>query len=336
MSILHPRETSVLLGHEAAERKLLDAYRAGRLHHAHLIEGPRGVGKATLAYRLARFVLAYPDRNAVAVREARDLFLSPDDPTFARTASGGHPDVLALETGMDGKQGISVDVLRRGTTFLEQTAALGGYRVLVIDPGEEMAAPAANALLKMLEEPGHRTLILVVSHRPGRLLPTIRSRTLRTRLGEMDAAALRKGAEVLGHADLLEGPQADARQRLARGSLGRFLSLSEKDFAIDEQFRALTGQLPRLPVSRAHAFADGLNKRDSFDAFLPDLLAWLAGRAREQEGGKRLDAWARLWEKTAHAARLADAYNLERRQVVLDALSSAAKIAADPAPTNRP
>ena len=330
-----PRENDALFGHEDAERRLLSAYQQGRLHHAHLFTGARGIGKATLAYRLARFTLAHPDHTTEEVRGATSLYVRKDHPEFARVASGGHPDMLTLEEKMDGKQGISIGVLRKATSFLEQTAALGGWRVLVIDAGEDMAGPAANALLKALEEPGRRTLILIVSHRPGRLLPTILSRCLRTPLKPLDGQSMGAALRHVGHDEALDTPEAERRLALANGSVGRFLSLSGKDLEMEERFRQLVSNLPRLPIDRVHAFADGLNRREAFEAFLPTLQDWLSGSVRgavlanERLPG-RLEAWAALWEKTARAAALADEYNLERKQVILDALLEAAHIAGEP------
>ncbi len=338
--IPHPRTTPVLYGHEAVEARLLGAYQRRRLHHAHLLKGPTGIGKATLAYRLARFVLAHPDPNADAVQNAQSLAIPRDHPEFARTAAGGHPDMLAIEAKMDGKQGISIAVLRKATTFLEQTAALGGWRVLLIDPGDDMAGPAANALLKSLEEPGRKTLILIVSHHPGSLLPTIRSRCSSSALHPLSDADMGKTLDALGAADDLPDAERARRLALAKGSVGRFLALSGKDLEIEERFRQLMSTLPRLPLDRAHDFADGLNRREPFLAFLPILQDWLAGSVRRTALDAatssyamlpgRLEAWATLWEKTARAAALADEYNLERKQVVLDALLTAAAIAKGP------
>ena len=199
-----------------------------------------------------------------------------------------------------------------------------------------MAGPAANALLKALEEPGRRTLILIVSHQPGRLLPTILSRCLRTPLRPLADADLRHALAHIKMADAIDDGAGRRRLALAGGSVGRFLSLSGKDLEVEERFRQLVSSLPRLPMDRAHAFADALNRREAFDAFLPTFQDWLAGSVRRSVVGDaprlpgRLEAWAALWEKTARAAALADEYNLERKQVVLDALLTAAQIAKGP------
>src|SRR3954454_24536493 len=182
-AIPHPRETTSFYGHAEAEQALLEAYRAGRMPHAWLIGGPRGIGKATLAYRMARFVFAHPEATAQSVQNAAQLALPPDHPVARRIAAQGHPDLLALERVADEKgkvpMFIPVDMVRKTIRFFGSTPGGGGWRVCIVDSADEMNAAGANALLKILEEPPAKSLLLVVSHAPGRLLPTIRSRCRR-------------------------------------------------------------------------------------------------------------------------------------------------------------
>src|SRR5262245_4553568 len=154
--------------------------------HAWLIGGPRGIGKATLAYRMARFVFAHPDPASVAVRNAQTLALPPDHPALRRVAAQGHSDLLALERVADEKgkipASIPVDLVRKTIGFFGSTAGEGGWRVCIVDSADELNPSGANAILKTLEEPPAKSLLLVVSHAPGRLLPTIRSRCRRLAL----------------------------------------------------------------------------------------------------------------------------------------------------------
>jgi DNA polymerase-3 subunit delta' len=178
-----PRQNPELFGHAAAERRLLDAWASGRLPHAWLICGPRGIGKATLAYRFARFLLKAGDATGGSGRPA-SLASDPQDPVFRRVAAGGHADLLTVERGWDKKRErrrgeIIVDDVRDVGAFLRLTPAEGGWRVVVVDSADEMNPNAANAILKVLEEPPRRAALLLVSHAPGRLLPTIRSRCCR-------------------------------------------------------------------------------------------------------------------------------------------------------------
>ena len=208
-AVPHPRETLTLHGHVEAENAFLDAYRGSRMPHAWLIGGPRGIGKATLAYRMARFVFAHPTppatqntaQNAPGVAQnAAGLALSPDHPVVRRVAAQGHPDLLALERVEDEKgkvpMFIPVDMVRRTIGFFGSTAGEGGWRVCIVDSADELNAAGANALLKILEEPPARSLLLVVSHAPGRLLPTIRSRCRRLMLRPLAADDVARAAAV--------------------------------------------------------------------------------------------------------------------------------------------
>ncbi len=176
-----PRETTVLFGHGEAEQALLESYRSGRLHHAWLISGPAGIGKATLAYRMARFVLAHPDPRAATVQAASSLAVAGDHAVTRRTAAQTHGDLLVIERTVNEKTGklrqdIQVDDVRRMVGFFGSTAGEGGWRVAIVDAVDELNDQGANALLKMLEEPPRRALLLLVSHSAARVLPTIRSR----------------------------------------------------------------------------------------------------------------------------------------------------------------
>src|SRR5215470_5545981 len=189
-----PRANADFIGHALAEQALLRAWQSNRLHHAWLMTGPRGVGKATLAFRFVRHVLSGDERGLFA--DASDtLAVPPTAPIFRQVASGGHPDLLTIERGYDEKRDryrteIVVDDVRELGGFLHLKAAAGGWRVVVIDSVDDLNRNAANALLKILEEPPAQALLLLVSHAPGRLLPTIRSRCRRLTLGPLDAPVM--------------------------------------------------------------------------------------------------------------------------------------------------
>src|SRR5271165_3045369 len=171
-----PRANPLLLGHEAAEATLAAALHSGRLHHAWLLTGPAGIGKATLAFRFARRLLAG--------HGGEGLQLDSTHPVFRRVAVGAHADLLTVERAFDPKRKrqrteIVVDDVRRIGGFLHLTPAEGGWRVVVVDGADELNRNAANALLKVLEEPPPRALLLLTAAAPGRLPATIRSRTRR-------------------------------------------------------------------------------------------------------------------------------------------------------------
>ena len=181
--------TPSLLGREAAESALRRLFESGRLPHALLLSGPRGIGKATLAFRFARFVLANgagegSPGGLSGGSEESGLAIAPESGTFRRVASGGHADLLTVERAYDPRRRrlrgeIVVEDTREIAAFLRLTPAEGGWRVVIVDGADEMNRNAANALLKILEEPPRRALLLLVAHSPGRLLPTIRSRCRR-------------------------------------------------------------------------------------------------------------------------------------------------------------
>ena len=220
-----PRANPLLLGHEPAETTLLEAMRSGRMHHAWLITGPDGVGKATLAYRFARRLLA-------GMPTDHSLALDPQHPVFRRVAAGAHADLLTVERAYDEKRKrtrtqIAVDDVRKISGFMSLTPAEGGWRVAIVDGAEELNQASANALLKILEEPPRRAILLLVCGAPGRLLATIRSRCRRLRLDPLGQDAMER---LL--AAYLPDRTADERGRLvtvAEGSPGRALLLAEQE-----------------------------------------------------------------------------------------------------------
>ncbi|MBV8849589.1 MAG: DNA polymerase III subunit delta', partial [Methylobacteriaceae bacterium] len=177
----HPRETMGFVGHKAAERAVLDTYRAGRMPHAWIIGGPEGIGKATLAWRVARFLLANPDPQNVVVQRAEALDVDPASPAARQIAALSSPDIAVLRRQWNDKvkklyTEIRVDEVRAAMRIFQHAAGGGGWRIAIIDSADELNRNAANALLKMIEEPPPRSLFLLIAHRPGRILPTIRSR----------------------------------------------------------------------------------------------------------------------------------------------------------------
>ena len=160
VAVRHPRVTAGLFGHRAAEMALLNAYRSGRIPHAWLIGGPQGIGKATLAYRMARFVLANSRPMAPSVQHAESLALDPDYPVARQVAAGSHGGLLVLERGLNDRgvmrTVITVDETRETISFFGSTAAVDGWRVCIVDTVDELNPNAANALLKILEEPPQR------------------------------------------------------------------------------------------------------------------------------------------------------------------------------------
>src|SRR3979411_1626567 len=200
IAVVHPRETTALSGHREAEQALLNAYRSGRIPHAWLIGGAQGIGKATLAYRMARFRLAHRDPLAPRVQSAETLEVDPAHPVARHVAAGAHGGLLTLERTLNDKgvmrTVITVDETRETISFFGSTAAVEGWRVCIVDTVDELNPNAANALLKVLEEPPQQSLFLLVSHAPARVLPTIQSRCRKLPL-----RPLATGAVILGAAE---------------------------------------------------------------------------------------------------------------------------------------
>src|ERR1700716_975609 len=280
-----PRETTVLHGQTEAERTLLEAYQGRRFHHAWLIAGPAGIGKATLAYRMARFVLAHPDPRAPAVRTANSLHVDADHPVARRVAAQAQGDLLVLERTINEKtnklrQDIQVDDVRRSVTFFGSTAGEGGWRVAIVDAVDELNREGANALLKILEEPPRRAVLLLVSHSAARVLPTIRSRCRPLALRPLLAAEVTRAAATAIGEDA-EAADIKAAAAVADGSVRRALALLDGE-ALDLRSRitALLERLPAVDPRALHALRDRLYRTDplTLAAFVDTVNAWLSAR----------------------------------------------------------
>lgn len=323
----HPRETAVFYGHYEAEQALLQAYREGRIPHAWLIGGPRGVGKATLAYRMVRFVLAHPDPKAPAVQVAQGLAVDPDHPVARRIAAQAHIDLLPLER-TESETGklrtvITVDQVRRTVGFFGSTAGEGGWRVCVIDAADELQLPnAANALLKVLEEPPARALLLLVSHFPGRLLPTIRSRcrTLIVRALKDEDVAKAAAAALSREASDSDLEQAAAA---AGGSVARAIELlGGGALALRQRTLELLAKLPEIDHPALHRLGDRLGRahEGAFEIVIDSMREWLSARLADRpHDPARLAKVAEVWEKLNRAARDVEVLNLERKPMIFAA-----------------
>ena len=326
-----PREQTQLFGHDHAELILLNAYRSARFHHAWIFGGPKGIGKATLAFRFARFIFEHPDRFSAHVAGAQSLYVSPESHTARMVAAGSHADLLHLRRTWDlktkrFKKDLLVDEVRRTTSFFGSTAAGGDWRVCIVDAADDMNPSAANALLKVLEEPPERSLFILLSHNPGRLLPTIRSRCRRLELRKLDEVTIESALTEFG--GLADGvPQAsEALHTLADGSLRQaLLASSGNALTIAQEFSTLTALLDNLDMIKVHSFADMVSARGAEDAwatFLDLAQSFLSNQLRK-DASTRADAlvkWADLWEKVGQAATTANALNLDRKQVVISFL----------------
>jgi DNA polymerase III subunit delta' len=322
-----PRANPILLGHAEAEASILDAISGGRIHHAWLITGPEGIGKATLAYRFARRLLAgQPAENSLA--------LDPGDPVFRRVAAGSHADLLTVERAFNEKTKrmktqIAVEDVRKVNGFMSLTPAEGGWRVVVVDGAEELNAASANALLKILEEPPPRAILLLVCSAPGRLLPTIRSRCRRLRLSPLpDDIMATLLAQYLPHV-----PEAERGRliTLAEGSPGRAIMLAEEEgLKIAALVDKLLADMPDVPASRGYEIADFLGRSETgFSTFMDLVRAGVAAAVRDSVRGRAdpdqqrlvalrpLDAWGTLWQGLTKLQDESERFALDKRQAIV-------------------
>ena len=324
-------QTQVLFGHEAAEQALLDAYRSGRIPHAFLIGGPQGIGKATLAFRMARFVLAHPDPMADAVQHAKSLAVAPDNPAAEFVRAQSHPDLLVLERtiGDNGKlrSVIRVDDARRVTGFLGSTAGLGGWRVVIVDAVDDLNAESANALLKGLEEPPSRVLFLLVSHAPGSVLATIRSRCHRLMLRPLSKTGAGAGP---GDGDRARSPDdacwlppraaSAARSRCRRDRLS---SCASRRWRCSRVCRTpIRANCMRSPTGLPAATAGFWRS-----CWTPSTTGCRRDCARSRAMPSRAAHLADIWSEVNQAARSTDIYNLDRKPLIFRAFGRLAEAA---------
>lgn len=342
-----PWRSNRLAGHAPAERALLAAHQSGKLHHAWLLTGPRGIGKATLAWRFARFLLAGQQGGLFAA--APDMLeVAQEAPGRALVDARTHPDLFHLRRTLHPKEAriqneITIDDVRGLSEFMHMTPSMGDWRVAIVDAADEMNKNSENAILKVLEEPPPNAVLLIVAHAPGRLLPTIRSRCRRLALQPLADEAV---IGLLG--DLAPNTAPDERRALAclaEGSIGRALELSSAgSLGLYREMVEVLATLPELDVPRLHGFAEKFSRRGEeanaeWRSFNYLFDRWFKGLARSWAVAERdppvvpaekglhqkllamasLDRWIDAWEKIARLlSRAEPPVNLDRKQTVLN------------------
>lgn len=341
-----PWRNDRLVGHDQAEKTLLAAQQSGRLHHAWLMTGPRGIGKATLAWRFARFLLAGQDQGGLFGGGPENLDVSSDAPGRNLIDARSHPDLFHLRRALNHDTGriraeIAVDDVRGLGEFMHMTPAMGKWRVAIVDSADEMNRNSANAVLKILEEPPPNAVLLIVSHAPGRLLPTIRSRCRRLALQPLKDDTVVK---LLGdYAPETKDEERRALALLAEGSIGRALELAGAgSLDLYREMVEVLATLPDLDMPRLHAFAERFAKRGEeanadwralnylFDGWLKGLVRQAAltteaaavvpmeaGLRARLLGAASVDRWMDASDEVGRLFSRADAVNLDRKQTVL-------------------
>jgi DNA polymerase-3 subunit delta' len=347
-----PAWTDRLMGHDAAEAAFLRAYQFGRLPHAWLISGPQGVGKATLAYRIARFLLsqlaeegggdslfgAPPSPRLTAT----SLHIPAGDRVFRQVAQQGHPDFRVLERTPNPKTGkmrseIVIEDVRAVIDFLHLKASASRYRVVIVDSADDLNRSSANALLKILEEPSGNTVLLLLAHAPQALLPTIRSRCRKLVLQPLPETLI--AAELAARFPDSKPADRALATATAGGSLGQAMRMVERDgVGLIRDIGALLAGWPTFDAGLMHRLGDKLGGRDQdaqFDLGVELLGWWFARMARaiatgtqpetelfagestligRMQAAASLDRWLSLWEKVSRLFDRVRAVNLDRKQ----------------------
>ncbi len=323
---LPPTATLEVLGHDEQLATLTRNYRAGRLHHAWLVSGPKGTGKATMACRFAEFMLRYPDPDT-----APETFSVANDPVHSQVAKGGHPNVLLLQRPYDQKSKkfrtqITVEEVRRVTSFLQMTSGANAWRIVIVDPADDMSTSAANALLKILEEPPRRTLFFILAHSPRGLLATIRSRCQVLATKPLSDEATRT---VLSRQPLtaeMDAPEIERLTRRAGGSARKALEMAAT--GVLETFEAFIelANAGKEDIGRLHQLAGSLtpaNKSAEYRLFTDMLNDHLANRLRDRVANDQvplasLNQLVTVWETFREANKRAEIWNMDKKQVILN------------------
>lgn len=332
---LHPRRTLTLTGHEAALKIAARQIRGGRPPQAWLIAGSPGIGKATLAYRIARYLLAYGARDS----GPEDLAVGPRDPAALQIAAGAHPGLLVLKRRPHPETGrmmsvLSVDEIRRLGGFFGMTAAGGGWRVALIDTADDMNEAAANALLKLLEEPPSNAMLLVLAHAPGSALPTIRSRCQLLSLRPLDDGDMRTVLEP--HLPDATPGEIARLARLTGGAPGAALRLADSDgLELADAADRLIDRADTPDIAELLALAERLGRmEDGLGRFGDFLLQMLMQRLRDKamESRPGLERWVAALESIAALTGKALGLHLDPRQTVLGMAEAAARAARGAGP----
>jgi DNA polymerase-3 subunit delta' len=338
----HPRFTEKLFGHVAAEEMFLSAFNAGSLHHAWLLTGERGIGKATFAYRAARFLLS---RDHDAAAEPRNSLDAPaSHPAARQIAAGAHPSLFVLdkETRVwldpDTKESFGVKAVRKLRAFLSMTSP-GGWRAMIVDPANDLTISSANALLKGIEEPPPRTVFFLVSHGAAAVIPTIRSRCIKLAFRPLGFPDFQSAVSAAAAAGGLDEPEAEDMSRifaLSAGSPGRALDLLSGGFlSLAGKVERLIEGLPRLDQGLVHELiqsSGGKGNAETFTRLCDFIEERVADRAKKealQNAGPAAGAasWAELWQ-TARARRLEmEALNLDKGAFLITVFSDMERIA---------
>lgn len=345
MENIAPKDNTYLLGHDEQERFVLNAWREHKLHQSLLISGPKGIGKATFAYRVARFLLSADESKAESYKS---LEVSPEGNVFCQISSGSHPDFKVVERGYiktdrqkiykaiqsgnymtedelsDLKKSaeIVVDDVRGVNEFLSKSSADGNWRIVLVDSADEMNRASANALLKILEEPPHKTLMLLVAHNPASLLPTIRSRCAKLELKPLKdnqvASLLRRYRSELSEAEVKK------ISAMAEGSIGKAIAYADGG-AVDfyGQLTMLANEGSNFRTSDMLKFCNMAAKDENYELFKEMIVKFLTEQVKH---GIKVEQSADLFDKAIHIFRETEGLNLDKEQAVTNIMVALARM----------
>jgi len=351
VEILHPRLTERLVGHEAQQKAFLESFYGNKLHHAWLLTGPEGVGKATFAYHCAKFLLEQGETTDSDSNMFGDfpekLKFSTESQSTHLVASESHPDLRSIEKHIDDKTGkskknISVEQVRGISQFFSLTPSYAGWRIIIVDTADDMNVSAANALLKILEEPPEKSILFLISHNPGKLLPTLRSRCRALKFDPLAISSVEGLLEDLKLTSSFDYSKSDVF--LASGCPGKAIRYAHDEAGIF--YNSLLQQLQQLdtiPMSDLIKFSEGVastsepHKWNLFTDFLLHILNGLILRYSTGKIGNSnipaedvlfsslisthpLEHWLELWNKLSTGLRDVERLNLDKKQVTLSSL----------------
>lgn len=345
--IPYPGEHTNIFGHDDPLNQMTNAYKSGKMHHAWLVSGPKGIGKATFSLAVAGHILRHSD-----TKNAPEIWNPPtmDDPVISRMGKGGHPNLLQLSRPWDPKRktfraSLTIDEVRRTVSFFGTTSGEDTWRICIVDTADDMTANAANALLKILEEPPERTVFFVLSNSPGKLLPTIRSRCRQLSLRPLSDDNLIPALECLD-ADVngLQDEDKNSLLKLSGGSVRRALVILEQDgLNLSRRFGELLNgkNLPGPDWVAVHRLADELSRKNQEDQYrlLFDIAQQHINSSIHSSASNmgtqntaplsalsNLARMCEVWDKTTKSASLAESYNLDKKQVILNLFGSLAQV----------
>ena len=327
---LHPRLTDKLFGHDAAEDFFLGAFNAGAVHHAWLITGERGIGKATFAYRAARFLLSQEQ-----AAQASSLAVPASHPVARQIAAGAHPSLFVLDSDAEGSASIGVEAVRKLRAFLSLTS-VGRWRAMIVDPANDLTIASANALLKAVEEPPPRTVFFLVSHGASTIMPTIRSRCIKLLFRPLDLPNFQGAVSAACAAGDLSEPDEAAMRKLfdiSAGSPGRAVDLiSGGLLSLADKVGRIMDRLPKIDHALVHELiqsASGARNAETFSR-LCDLIEERIEEKAKQEanaGAMHSASWAGLWQSLRERRLALEALNLDKGAFLVSAFSDMERIA---------